>query len=119
VKFLPSSLEIAPRSASATHKIPLVELHAEAALHGSDPEFAGLADDERLACLVNENNGQTWGDCALRTTRYTDCYSIGGWREVIDEGYILGSVTDRATSSLDPKGVCPVYFFSVKAGRRG
>jgi len=80
------------------------------------PLYAVMADDERLACLVSENNGQSWDDYAVGTTRYTDCYSIGGCREVTDDGYILGSFTDRVQSSLDPKGVCPVYFFKIKAG---
>ena len=78
------------------------------------PLFAVMADDERLACLVSHDNGQTWLDHALGGTTYTDCYSIGGCREVSDGGYILGSFTDRVQSPLDPKGVCPVYFFRIQ-----
>lgn len=50
------------------------------------------------------------------TTRYTDCYSIGGCREITADGYIIGSFTDRVQSSAGPTGKCPVYFFKIKVG---
>ena len=83
------------------------------------PLYAMMADDERLACLVSHDNGTSWQDHVLGETEYTDAYSIGGSREITDDGYLIGSFTDRVQSSLDPEGVCPVYFFRVKAAPVG
>ena len=46
-------------------------------------------------------------------------YSIGGCRTVGRDGWILGTFTDRVQSPIDAKGVCPVYFFKIKAGVTG
>lgn len=84
-------------------------------LNPDGPLYMVAADDERIACLVSDDNGTTWQDYARGETQLTDCYSIGGCREVTNDGYIIGSFTDRVQSALDPKAVCPVYFFKIKA----
>jgi len=48
----------------------------------------------------------------LVTARFTTTVEVSG------DGYILGTFTDRVQSPLDAKGVCPVYFFKIKAGGR-
>jgi len=103
------------------HRIRLNKWNGFMASRSSDPNaplYCIMADDERLACLASHDNGQTWSDHAIGETQFTDTYSIGGFREVTSDGHILGTFTDRVQSPLDPKGICPVYFFKIKVGVR-
>jgi hypothetical protein len=81
--------------------------------------YCVMAAGERIACLASPDNGDTWFDYALGPRAYTDCYSIGGCRTVSRDGWILGTFTDRVQSPIDAKGVCPVYFFRIKASVTG
>ena len=71
----------------------------------------------RIACLRSDDNGTTWKDYAITTETFNP-YSVGGARELMPDGSIIGSFTDQKCSTTDPTGRCRVYFFRIKpAGR--
>jgi len=69
----------------------------------------------RIACLASDDNGQTWYDYAVTDKTYKP-YSIGGCRELTDDGYVIGTFTDQVASTADLSSKCKVYFFKIRAG---
>jgi hypothetical protein len=51
----------------------------------------------RLACLVSDDNGATWRMHAVSDRKFENrVYSIGGFRRLTPDGYIVGTFTDLA-----------------------
>jgi len=71
-------------------------------------------DGGRIGCLVSEDNGETWRDYARSEEKFHP-YSIGGCREVTEDGYVIGSFTDQVSSPASLKRDSRVYFFRIKA----
>jgi len=88
-------------------------------LRGLDGFFASCSDQpgsplyyvsfavSTLGCLVCYDNGTTWNDFAWGGATFPGTYSIGGCREITDDGYILGSFT---ATGYNPERV---YFFKI------
>jgi hypothetical protein len=74
------------------------------------------ANTSRLACLASSDDGFTWRDYAV-SLPVTNPYSIGGSREVTDDGWIIGSFTEQMDSTSDTGGNSKVYFFRIRANR--
>jgi hypothetical protein len=72
------------------------------------------ANASRLACLASDDNGSSWRDHAV-SLPVTSIYSIGGCREVTDDGWIIGSFTEQINSALDSGGGSKVHFFRIRA----
>jgi hypothetical protein len=72
------------------------------------------ANASRLACLVSNDNGSSWRDYAV-SLPVTNPYSIGGCREVTEDGWIIGSFTEQIASTLDSGGGSKVHFFRIRA----
>ena len=72
------------------------------------------ANASRLACLASDDNGSTWRDHAV-SPAVTNPYSIGGSREVTEDGWIIGSFTEQIASTLDSGGGSKVHFFRIRA----
>lgn len=74
--------------------------------------YDSLSGKSSLAVLVSDDNGNTWQDYAtLEMGKDKDvggAYSIGGAREISEDGYIYGSFTD--TTKTTPV----VNFFKIK-----
>jgi len=60
-----------------------------------------------LACLVSQDNGNSWSDYAIASREFDGNYATGGARAITDDGYIIGSFTEKAGRS--------VWFYRVKA----
>ena len=65
-----------------------------------------------LGCLVSHDNGDTWQDFA-RTERTFTMYALGGAREVTEDGFIIGSFTDRLDGISSAVRRSRVYFFKI------
>jgi hypothetical protein len=78
------------------------------------PLYCVLQDQGRVACLMSPDNGVTWRDFARSEERF-NIYSLGGCREVTDDGWIVGTFTDQGGSSLTPDRLSKVRFFRIKA----
>ena len=76
--------------------------------------YCVMEDGNRIACLASNDNGDTWRDYAV-SEPMSNPYSIGGCREVTEDGYVIGSFTDPVEGSDDPDAA-KVYFFRIKAG---
>jgi len=72
------------------------------------------AQASRLVCLASGDHGHTWRDHAA-SVPVTNPYSIGGWREVTDDGWIIGSFTEQSGPTIDPGGGSRVQFFRIQA----
>lgn len=73
----------------------------------NSPLFAiGKSTDGRLVAIVSYDNGNTWHDYAASSFSDQNLYSIGGFREITPDGYIIGSYTDQRTQN-------DVRFFKV------
>ena len=70
-------------------------------------------DRGRLACLASDDNGTTWYDLARSATVFRT-YAIGGCREVMDDGAVIGSFTAGSANGTSSK----VYFFRILADHR-
>ena len=68
------------------------------------------ASRNRLVCLASNDQGTTWRDYAASEV-VSNPYSIGGYRQVTADGWIIGSFTDQ----ISP-GPSKVYFFRIRAG---
>lgn len=83
------------------------------------PLYCVAADEDaaRLVCLVSFDQGSTWHDHAA-SEPFTRPYAIGGCRELLPDGSLIGSFTDvsgtREAGNLRGR----VYFFRVPAARR-
>jgi len=99
----------------------------EIRLRGLDGFFAAHADSKdsplyclgrdeagHVACLSSEDNGKTWQDYA-RSERSFNVYSLGGCRQVTDDGFIIGSFTDTQGTDQTAERKPKVYFFKIKA----
>ena len=78
------------------------------------PLYCLMQDNGHVACLVSYDNGETWHDFAKSEETFS-IYSLGGCREISDDGYILGTFTDQHGSNLAPDRKSKVYFFKIKA----
>jgi hypothetical protein len=78
------------------------------------PLYCVGQDKGHVACLVSEDNGGTWRDYARSDEKF-GAYSIGGCREVTDDGYVIGSFTDQVSSPASLTRDSKVYFFRIKA----
>jgi len=81
---------------------------------GSQPLYFLMQDSGHVACLKSHDNGETWHDFAKSEETFS-IYSLGGCREISDDGYILGTFTDQHGSNLTPDRKSKVYFFRIKA----
>ncbi|MBM3846856.1 MAG: hypothetical protein FJ405_11310 [Verrucomicrobia bacterium] len=72
------------------------------------------AHASRLVCLASRDHGRTWHDHAVSAS-VTNPYSIGGCRDVTDDGWIIGSFTEQSGSTTDPGGGSRVHFFRIPA----
>lgn len=96
-------------------------------LIGSDGFFAGQVGTEDLylvgrgrkghiVCLISRDNGTSWHDYA-RSIKSFNAYSIGGFRRVTADGYIIGSFTDQKGNNGVNDQLSQVYFLRIKAAR--
>ena len=67
----------------------------------------------RLGCLASDDNGETWYDYALSKESFNP-YSIGGARELTDDGAIVGTFTDFRLA--EGRDLSQVHFFRIQAG---
>ncbi len=86
--------------------------------HPSDPDRLYLIgnDSGHLACLVSDDAGQSWRDFA-RSAQSFGLYSIGGYRQVTDDGAIIGSFTDQKPPEAITDQKSTVYFFRIDANK--
>jgi len=63
------------------------------------PLYCVMRDGGHLACLVSRDNGATWHDHARSKETFRP-YAIGGFREITDDDYIIGSFTDRGSDQV-------------------
>ncbi len=68
-------------------------------------------DHGTLACLVTCDNGQSWADHALSSRTFADNYATGGARQITDDGYVIGSFTERIRLGGRCRGV---WFYRIK-----
>ena len=76
--------------------------------------YCVMQDQGHIACLVSDDNGDTWRDYARSEERFRP-YSIGGCREITDDGYIIGSFTHQVSNPQSLKRDSKVYFLKIKA----
>ncbi|MFC5650537.1 hypothetical protein ACFPYJ_15680 [Paenibacillus solisilvae] len=77
-------------------------------------------DGNRIACLASDDHGKNWYDYAVSDELVNDTYSIyaiGGCREITEDGYIIGTFTERCGDYKDIYGKTRVHFFKIKAGK--
>jgi hypothetical protein len=79
------------------------------------PLYVLLPEKDHIASLVSHDNGQSWHDYAQGKGTF-NVYSLGGSREISEDGHILGTFTDQQGSNLTPDRKSKVYFFKIKAG---
>jgi hypothetical protein len=99
-------------------RLSLSGLDGFLAYHPSDPRRLYLIgnDSGHLACLVSDDAGQSWRDYA-RSEKPFGLYSIGGYRHVTDDGFIIGSFTDQKPTEEVTDQKSTVYFFRIEANR--
>jgi hypothetical protein len=78
------------------------------------PLYCVLPEGGRIACLVSRDNGDTWRDHA-RSAETFHIYSLGGCRQVTDDGWIVGTFTDLTGTSDKPPRPPRVFFFKIPA----
>ena len=66
-----------------------------------------------LGCLVSRDNGQTWSDHAVAGQTFNDNYATGGARQITNDGYIIGSFSDKPRNK--PR---QVWFYRIKTPER-
>lgn len=86
--------------------------------HPSDPNRLYLIgnDSGHLACLASDDAGQSWKDYA-RSEQSFGLYSIGGYRQITDDGSIIGSFTDQKPPDAVTDQKSTVYFFRIAANK--
>jgi len=87
---------------------------------GSPLYCVGEDQSRHIACLVSHDNGQTWHDYAQSTDAFPyawSLYSIGGCREITDDGHLIGSFTDRGAANDDTTS--QAYFFRISPAAHG
>ena len=62
-----------------------------------------------LGCLISYDNGRSWSDYALAAQIFQDNYATGGARQTTDDGYIIGSFSDRFGGECQE-----VWFYRIK-----
>ena len=81
---------------------------------GSSPlYFVGRTNYTRIGVIVSYDNGESWHDWAISDPIPNSIYSIGGFRTITEDDYIIGSFTSQYGSRGDP------YFFKVRVSERG
>ena len=80
--------------------------------------YCVMPDGGHLACLVSLDNGETWLDHGKSGGTF-HLYSVGGCREITDDGAVIGSFTDRGGSNQTLARDSKVYFFRTRTGRNG
>lgn len=89
------------------------------ALHGLDGFFAassqtlycvGHTADQRIGCLVSDDNGDTWRDHAI-SEPLDGLYALGGCRSLTADGFLIGSFTQSPPAG----GGSRVYFLRIRA----
>ena len=88
-------------------------LATRASVPGS-PIFALASAGGRIACLASQDEGATWCDHGVSAATYGP-YAIGGCREVTEDGYIIGTFTDRYHEGVERESGLPVLFFRIRA----
>lgn len=83
--------------------------------HPSNPKRLFLIgnDSGYLACLVSDDAGETWKDYA-RSEESFGLYSIGGYRQVTEDGVVIGSFTDQQPPQEITDRKSKVYFFRIE-----
>lgn len=76
------------------------------------PLFCVMQDAGRIACLVSRDNGGSWQDFA-RSTQAFRPYAIGGYREITEEGHVIGSFTEQGSPDILARDT-KVFFFRIK-----
>jgi hypothetical protein len=74
-------------------------------------------DSGHLACLVGDDAGETWKDYA-RSEESFGLYSIGGYRQITEDGAVLGSFTDQQPPVEITDRKSKVYFFRIEPAKR-
>jgi len=84
--------------------------------HRSDSPLYCVGRDKagRIICLVSRDRGHTWRDYAASDETF-HAYSIGGFRQITHEGYIVGSFTDSHGSTAVNDQKSKVYFLRIRA----
>ena len=81
---------------------------------GSAPlYYISLVDWRYVGVLVSHDNGETWEDLGRSPELPHSIYSIGGFRQVTDDDFLIGSFTNQYGTRGDP------YFFRVKVQEAG
>lgn len=83
--------------------------------HPSHPKRLFLIgnDSGHLACLVSDDAGETWQDYA-RSEQSFGLYSIGGYRQMTEDGVVIGSFTDQQPPQEITDRKSKVYFFRME-----
>lgn len=76
------------------------------------PLYCVMQDAGHIACLVSRDNGGSWQDFA-RSTQAFRPYAIGGYREITEEGYVIGSFTEQGSPDILARDT-KVFFFRIK-----
>ena len=68
----------------------------------------------RLAALASDDDGVSWRDHAIAPP-VDNLYSIGGSRTIVDDGWIIGTFTERVSDPNDSNSQSRVQFFRFRA----
>jgi len=77
------------------------------------PLYCVMASGQSIGCLISRDNGTTWQDYAV-SEPLASTYSIGGCREVTEDGYVIGSFTEPVPTE-ENANAANVHFFRIKA----
>ncbi len=70
--------------------------------------YVGMVGWHEIGALVSHDNGATWRDLGRSPELPNSIYAIGGFREVTEDDFVIGSFTNQYGKRGDP------YFFRVK-----
>jgi hypothetical protein len=77
----------------------------------------GRDPSSRIVCLVTHDNAESWNDHAATAESFS-AYSIGGCRQVMSDGSIIGSFTDVQGSTAVNDRMSRVYFLRIEGSAR-
>jgi len=98
---------------NAVLQYPLLTLDSRGRLHAAwTTQKHGVYMYWDIHHIVSPDNGRTWKDHA-RSERSFNLYSIGGARELAEDGSIIGTFTDQKESTSADGGGCAVWFFRI------
>ena len=104
-----------------TYRIPaMLRAPNDALLVFCEARKESIRDASPTALVLRRSldNGETWLDFAASKETF-NIYSLGGCREVTEDGDIIGSFTDQQGSNLATARGSSVYFFKIKAAGDG